>query len=341
MNRVVIAIATPLESHFVPIIEAVDERVEVRYEPDLIPPARFPGDHVGPDDFHRSPEQQDRWRRMLEGVEVVCGIPGESGSGLTELLDAAPALRWVQTTGDDIDDRIRTAWHSAPQRDRVRVTSASGIHATPTAEFAMLGVLASARRMPELLDDRRARRWNPYPAGELAHRSLLLVGLGPAAVETARLAGCFGMEVMAINRTGRADVPGIEIVRPPRFLPDLLPAAHAVVVTAPLTDETRGLIGAAELARMRRDSVLISLGGADVIDRQALLEGLRSGQPGAAVIDSFAEPLPQDDPMWDMPNVLVTPHTASLSVRENARLITFFTDNLARYLRGEDLVNQV
>ncbi len=342
MNRVVTAIATPLDSHFVPVIEAVDDRVEVRYEPDLLPPPRFPGDHVGSRGFHHSPEQRDRWRRMVSDADVVFGIPGESGAGLTELLDCAPALRWVQSTGETVDEHIRQACSGEPQQDRVRVTTAYGIRATPIAEFTMFGVLASARRVPALLDDNHAGRWDPYPAGELAHQTLLLVGLGPAAVETARLATSFGMEVLAINRTGRADIPNVEIVRPPRFLPDLLPAAHAVVVSLPPTRETEGLIGVPEIARMRRDSVIISLGSADVIDHRALLNGLRSGQPASAIIDSFStEPLPPDSPLWAMPNVLVSPRTAALSVRENDRLVSLFTENLTRYLRGVELLNQV
>lgn len=342
MNRVVVAIATPLDPDLIPAIEALDARIEVRYQPDLLPPARFAGDHIGAPEFHRSPAQEGRWRRMLADAEIVYGIPGESGSGLAELVKAAPALRWVQATSEAVDQRVNQTRCSEAHREPVSVTTARGIRVTPSAEFAMLGLLASARRLPQLLGDNGARRWNPHPADELAHQTLLLVGLDPVAVEIARLATAFGMEVLAINRTGRADVPNIEIVRPARFLADLLPAAHAVVISLPPTEQTRGLIGAAQIARMRRDAAVILLSGAGVIDERALIEGLRAGQPAVAVLDTFAaEPLPPDSPLWNMPNVLVSPHTAALSTREDMRLAALFTENLDRYLRGEELVNQV
>lgn len=334
MSRVVVAIAAPLDSALAMAIGAVDDRLEVRYLPDLLPQPRCSGDHVGVQDFRRTPAQEDRWRGMLADAEVVYGVPGESVEGLTDLIATAPALRWVQSTSD----RVLTPNPAQPDGSQVTVTYTAGIRVTSSAEFVMFGVLAAARGLPGLLTDNAAHRWSPHPARQLAGQTLLLIGLGPAAVEVSRLATAFGMEVCGVNRTGRANIPNINIVRPTRFLGDLLPASHAVVVSLPRTPEAIGLIGTGEIARMRRDAVLVGIGDGGVIDEHALIEGLRAGQPAAAVLDVPAgESLPSDSPLWTMPNVLVSTQTAALSNLQDRRVVERFIQNLTRYLRGEEL----
>jgi phosphoglycerate dehydrogenase-like enzyme len=225
---------------------------------------------------------------------------------------------------------------------RVLVTSASGVHAGPLAEFAMLGVLAFTKGLHRLIVDAEARRWEHYPVGELAGRTLLVVGLGTVGTEVARLAKAFGMHVIAVNGTGRTDLADVEEVRPSRFLSDLLPVAHAVVLTLPLTEATRGMIDAHAISRMRTDAVLVNVGRGGVVDEQALVQALEQGALCGAALDVFAtEPLPFDSPLWCLPNVLISPHTAALSIRENERIVTLFTENLRRYLRGDDLIGRV
>jgi len=202
-------------------------------------------------------------------------------------------------------------------------------------------LLAFTRGLPRLLADTQARRWEHYPAAELAGRTLLVVGLGSVGRKVARLAAAFGMHVIAINRTGRAEVAGVAEVRPPRFLADLLPVAHAVV-TLPLTEQTRDLIDAAAISRMRTGAVLVNVGRGGVVDEQALIQALEDGRLAGAALDVFAtEPLPAGSPLWRLPNVLISPHTAALSVHENERIIALFTENLRRYLRGDQMLGRV
>jgi len=341
-RRVVVAIATPIEPELVSDIKAVDDRLEVRFEPDLLPPPRFPCDHRGVDGFRRNEEQDIRWRRMLGDAEVVFGIPGDSLQGLADLVRANAGLRWVQATAGGAGEQVAAANLTVDELERVLITSASGVHAGPLAEYAMFGILAFAKGLPRLLADTRARRWDHYPMPELAGQTMLVVGLGSIGRAVARLAKAFGMHVLAVNRTGSTEVPEVDKVRPPRFLADLLPVAHAVVVTLPLTEQTRGMIDARAISRMRTDAVLVNLGRGGVVDEPALVQGLQSGQPAGAVLDVFAtEPLPADSPLWDLPNVLISPHTAALSVHENARIVELFTENLRRYLRGEELLSRV
>ena len=216
------------------------------------------------------------------------------------------------------------------------------MHSGPLAEFAMFGLLEFARGLPRLLADTEARRWEHHPVSELADRTLLVVGLGSVGREVARLATAFGMHVIAINRTGRAEVAGVEEVRPSRFLADLLPVAHAVVVCLPLTEETRALIDAAAISRMRAGAVLVNVGRSGVVDEQALTRALQDGRLAGAALAVFAtEPLPAGSPLWRLPNVLISPHTATLSAHENERIVALFTENLRRYLRGDQMLSRV
>jgi phosphoglycerate dehydrogenase-like enzyme len=337
-----VVIATPLEASLVARVAEVDDRVDVRYEPDLLPPPRFPGDHRGSDTFRRADHDEERWMNLLAEAEVLFGIPGDSAQGLERVVRAGPPLRWVQGTAAGVGETVRQAQLTEEARSRVVVTSAAGVHAGPLAEFAMLGLLAFSRGLPRLLADTQARRWDHYPVGELAGRTLLVVGLGGIGREVARLGAAFGMRVLGINRTGKPPGGELNEVHPTTALLDLLPRAEAVVVTLPLTEETEGLLDAAAIGRLPAGAVVVNVGRGGVIDEPALIQALQNGRLAGAALDVFAtEPLPMASPLWRLPNVLISPHTAALSVHENDRIVALFSENLRRYLRGDDLLNRV
>ncbi len=341
-ERVVVAIATPLDAGLVARIQAVDERLDVRYQPDLLPPLRFRCDHRGVESFRRTGEQEMRWQIMIAEAEVLFGFPGDSATGLAEAVWAGERLRWVQATAGGAGEQVRAADLSAAELDRVMITRAVGVHAGPLAEFAILGVLAFTKDLPRLLADKQARRWDHYPVAELAGTTMLVLGLGSVGAEVARMAKALGMHVIAVNRTGRSDSPYVDEVRPSRFLADLLPIAHSVVLTLPLTEQTRGMIDAAAIERMHSGAVLVNIGRGGVVDEAALVEALEQGRLAGAALDVFAtEPLPPDSALWDLPNVLLSPHTAGLSVHENERIVALFSENLRRYLAGEDLLGRI
>lgn len=337
-----VTIAGPLEAELVGSIRAVDSRVEVEYDPDLLPPPRFLGDHRGVDGFRRSPEDERRWRAMLAVAEVLFGIPGESPRGLADAVRANPGLRWVQATAAGAGEQVGAAQLTDEELARVIVTSGAGIHATPLAEFALFGMLAFAKDLPRMLADQRARRWGHYPVAELSGRTLLIVGLGQIGAQVARLAAAFGMRVVGLNRTGSGDHPHVDELDRIDALGDRLPEADAIVISLPLTPQTTGLLDATAIARIKPGATLVNVGRGGVLDEPALIDALRSGRLAGAALDVFAiEPLAADSPLWELPNVLVSPHTAGLSVYENERLVSLFVENLRRYLRGEDLLNRV
>jgi phosphoglycerate dehydrogenase-like enzyme len=216
------------------------------------------------------------------------------------------------------------------------------VNAGPLAEFSMLGLLAFAKGLPRLLADKRDHRWDHYPVSELRGATILVLGLGQIGIEVARLASASGMKVLAINRRGTSDSPHVSELRTPDALMALLPRADAVVITLPLTEATGGLLDARAIARMKQGAILVNVGRGGVLDEQALVSALRAGKLAGAALDVFAtEPLPADSPLWDLPNVLISPHTAALSLRENERIVRLFADNIERYLAGQPLRNRV
>ncbi len=341
-HAITVAIVTPLEPELVQQIRDSGDHVQVLYEPDLLPPVRYPGDHAGVSGFARGTGGERRWRQMLERAEVFFGVPGDSAAGLAAAVHSNRNLRWVQATSAGAGEQVRAAALAPEELERVTVTTASGVHAGPLAEFCMLGLLYFIRGVPRLQADQRAHRWDERPMGELSGRTLVIVGLGAIGNEVARMAKAFGMHTIGINRRGHSDFAEIDAVHQSDRLLDLLPQADAVVVTLPRTDETLGMLDAQALQCMRPGAVLVNVGRGAVIDEPALVQALVEGRLSGAALDVFStEPLPTQSPLWDLPNVLITPHTAALSMRENERIVELFIKNLRRYSSGEPLINRV
>jgi phosphoglycerate dehydrogenase-like enzyme len=339
-----VLIASPLEAELAARIEAADPRAELLFEPDLLPPARYPADHRGDLAFRRDPEAEARWRALLDRAEVLFGVPGDSADDLAEVVTTLPRLRWVHATSAGAGEQVRKADLPAEALERVTVTTSSGVHAVPLAEFAILGLLAVAKELPRFVEDQRARAWPEVrrPLRELDGQTLFLVGLGDIGRETARLGKAFGMRTVGFRRTEGPPPTHVDEVHGPQRLAELAGRADAMVVSLPLTDQTAGLIDGATIEALPPSCIFVNVGRGGVVDEPALVDALRERRIAGAVLDVFAtEPLPDSSPLWTLPNVLVTPHAAALSARENERIVELFTDNLRRYLDGRPLRNVV
>ncbi len=318
-----VGVAVPLERELVSKILSVDPRISVGYEPDLLPLTRYRGDHRGRDGFTRTGEGQARWQAMLARSEVLFGIPGDSPDGLATAVHTNPGLRWVQATAAGAGEQVRAAKLTEEELARVTITSSSGVHALPLAEFCLLGLLAFVKDLPRLVADQRTHRWHHHPVPELRGRTLLVVGLGKIGREVARLAQSFGMHVVGINRSGESNSCDVEETHDVSALFRLVAAADALVISLPLTDETRGLIDTHTIAAMKPSAIVVNVGRGGVIDEDALVRALREGRLAGAALDVYAtEPLAAQSELWDLPNVLLSPHTAGLSVHENERIVT-------------------
>jgi phosphoglycerate dehydrogenase-like enzyme len=339
-----VLIASPLEAELVARIQAAEPRAEVRFEPDLLPPARYPADHRGDPAFRRAAEAEARWRALLGRAEVLFGVPGDTAEGLAEAVTGLPRLRWIHATSAGAGEQVREADLPAEALKRVTVTTSSGVHAVPLAEFSILGLLAMAKELPRFVEDQRARAWPEVrrPLRDLAGQTLFLVGLGEIGREVARLGKALGMRTVGFRRTQGPPPDHVDEVHGPERLAELAGRADAMVVSLPLTEQTAGLIDRATIERLPASCIFVNVGRGGVVDEPALIDALRERRIAGAVLDVFAtEPLPEDSPLWTLPNALVTPHAAALSARENERIVELFTDNLRRYLDGRPLRNVV
>jgi len=280
------------------------------------------------------------------------------------LLARAPNLTWVHSATSGVERALTPA---ALARDVV-VTNARGVFSRPIAEHVLLMILAISRHLPDLVELQRERTWQPLEGRELRELTIGIVGYGSLGRSVASLASAFGARVIAMRRrAGENDgerggseagagvagagaddgdvfpvEPRVERIVGPEGLADLLAESDIVVLAAPLTAETENMIDEAAIAAMKRDAWLINVARGRLIDDTALLRALRDNRIGGAALDTFRdEPLPQSSPYWELPNVILTPHTAWSSARVLDRSIDLFCDNLVRFSRGEGLRNVV
>ncbi len=247
-----------------------------------------------------------------------------------ELLARASRLRWIQAMGAGVE---RFLVPELPAR--VTVTRATGMFGAWMAEYALGWCAWVTQRMETFRRAQRERRWEPFDPEPLHGRTLAVIGLGDIGRAIGRAGAGLGMRVIGVSRSGRR-VGGVEAVYRPAGLRRALGQADFAVIVLPLTEDTRGLIGEAELQAMKPSAWLLNIGRGPAIGEPALLRALREGWIAGAVLDVFdAEPLPPEHPLWAMPNVVITPHVAGPSVP--AEIAPVFNDNLRRYLAGRRL----
>ena len=272
-------------------------------------------------------------------------------------LSQVPHLRWVQLHSAGIEHIVDSElWHSD-----ILVTNVSGIHAVPIAQYVWAQILAFAHRVPTMLrfqekHEWARNRWDNFAPRDIRGQTIALVGYGAIGREVARLAQAFGMRVLATKRAVGDQLyrgwrmPGVgdndggipECYYPPEALHEMLAEADYVVVSAPLTPSTRHLIGRAELAAMKPSAFLVNIARGALIDQAALIEALQSGKIAGAGLDVFdPEPLPADSPLWDMENVVISPHVSGFTLHYDDWATDLFAENLRRFLADEPLINLV
>ena len=321
-----VLVASWLEPEQVRTIAAVPG-VSVSWEPELLPRPRYPADHNGPAP-RLSASQQARWELLLSRAEICFDLDWWRPA---ELPRTAPALRWVQLTSAGVGQFLA---RTGLAESGIVFTTAAGAHAVPLAEFTLAGLLHLVKGVPDLTRWQRLHRWDRYATAELRGRRALVVGPGSIGREVTRLLDAFGVTVTVAARPTageRPPIPGAARMITTDQLDAEVPEADIVVLTCPLTDQTRGLLSAQRIARLPRGAMVVNVARGPVLDEPALVARLASGDLGGAVLDVFdTEPLPADSPLWDMDNVLISPHSASTVADENDRIVDLFCDNLRR-----------
>ena len=257
----------------------------------------------------------------------------------------AKKLKWIHSTAAGVAQLM----YPELQNSGILVTNPSGIFSVPMAEHTMGLLIALARNFPDSVRHQEHARWGqqaiwdqPQHLTELNGKTLLIVGFGSIGRELARRARAFDIRVWGVTRSGTGDSSLAEKIVPATELDLALPHADYVVVVAPETPDTRFLIGAPQIARMKPGSRLINIGRGSLLDEVALVRALESGALGGAALDvTGIEPLPADSPLWKAPHLFLTPHTSAVSDRLWERQASMLSDLLERWFDGRELFNQV
>ena len=294
--------------------------------------ARFPA-HT----FLHARTDDEAWT-MYPEVDAVF-----AGQISREQLAAAPRLRWLHSPAAGVGGMLFPEMVASP----VVITNSRGMSAGTIGEHVLAVTLALFRRLPHAFRSQASGQWAQDAIGAEGNRLIagarvLVVGLGAIGGAVAPRLTRLGAPVTGLRRRGDGVTHGEWTVAPSDRLHDLLPAADVVVIAAPHTRDTRGLIGRPELSLMSRDAILVNVSRGQLVDELALIDALRAGTIGGAALDVFVdEPLPSDSPFWTLPNVLITPHTSGFRPDHWDAATALFAGNLERFDAGQPLVNVV
>lgn len=286
----------------------------------------------------RSREELDA--NLPQADVLVC-----SGMWRNDIPAIAPKLRFVQSCSAGTDQYDRAVLKTAG----IRLASGQGINANAVSDHAIALMLALLRRIPEARDNQAKRIWRGMQGDftkredEAFGKTAVVVGLGRIGGRIARLCKAFGMTVVGVRQNVAGGAEGADEVHSFRDLKSLLPRADVLILACPLTEDTRGLIDAEALALLKPSALFINVARGRVVDEPALIEACRKRSFAFAALDVTAdEPLPADSPLWDMPHVLITPHTGGETHMYEDNVLDFMVENIARLQRGEAaLVNQI
>ena len=267
---------------------------------------------------------------VLRRFEPSVVLSGKIGAPFPRelLLDAAPSIEWMQCDSAGVD-------HLRPFSARVRVTSASGIHDEALADYVLCAMLMFNLHFPTFFRQQRDHVWEPRPLRPSNGQRVVVLGLGSIGSRVAAKAKALGLEVIGVRTRPQGDAVGVD------QLIEVLEDADFLAVTLPRTEKTLGLVSANVLASMKPGSVLVNISRGGIVDERALARRLRDGPLRGAVLDVFeTEPLPAESELWDLANVVITPHTGD-SEGWQSKVVELFCANFERFRAGEPLRNLV
>lgn len=284
----------------------------------------------------RNPEQA---RERIPHAEVIV-VLGHSGSWLQDYWNSAGKLRWIHTASTGVEDILFPALVRRP----VLLTNSRGAYSSPLAEFVMLCVLFFAKAVPVMERNRRNRLWKDYSQKEVRGRTIGIVGFGETGRAISRLAGAFGMTVLATKRNTQVAAGSGEVAQiiPPERWSELLSTSDYVVNALPLTAETLRKFGEDEFRAMKQTSCFVNVGRGKTVDESSMVKALREGWIAGAGLDVYeTEPLDPDSELYSLPNVILSPHCADKVASSANNVATIFLENVRRFVRGEALLHIV
>ncbi len=327
-----VLIASFLESEHIERIRAEVPQVELVYRPDLIGAPQYQAHHTAI--IERSPQQEAEWRQLLAQADILFDFDHTHRQDLPTL---APKLKWIQATSAGIGQFVKRYHYD---KQGWIFTTASGVHARPLAEFCLMAMLMFIKNYPLMDELKRAHQWQRFNNTELRGMTVGIIGLGRIGIDLAQVCKFFSMRVLGCRRTLSNTPATVDKLYAPNQLDEILPQVDFLVLCTPHTPETDGLINAERIRRLKPGSVLINIARGAILDQVALTQALREGHLRGAALDvTDPEPLPPNSPLWDMPNVIISHHSASTADTENGKLTDLFIRNLQAYLAGRPLEN--
>ncbi|MCL6452387.1 MAG: D-2-hydroxyacid dehydrogenase [Alicyclobacillus sp.] len=280
--------------------------------------------------------EQESWLPHVAAAEILAGWSRQAEHALKSAPETA--LRWVQNWGAGVDT-LPLAFF---QERGIQLTNASGVHAYPIAETVLAMMLGLTRKIHTYVRNQQAHKWHhAHLSQEMHGRTVTILGIGAIGSEVARLCQAFGMRVLGVRRSARPH-SGIDQMFSLTELTSAVAESDYIVNTLPLTPETRGVVSQQVIAAMKPTAFYINIGRGATTDEAALITALAEGRLAGAGLDVFlTEPLPADSPLWDMENVILTPHTSGSTEHYNERALDIFLENLHAYVRGQALVRNV
>jgi len=255
------------------------------------------------------------------------------------LIKKATKLQWIQATTTGVDYLVNLP----SLREKTLITSTHGIHGHQMSEMAILLMLALNRNLPQMIRNQDQRVWDRWPGKILYQKKVGILGVGVIGAEIARKCKAFGMSVIGIDIVKR-EVEGVDYFYGPEELLRVIQEMDYFIIVAPKNSQTQKMIGVKELSSMKPTAFLLNLGRGEIVDEDALIETLKKGNIAGAALDVFCEePLPSHHPLWDLKNVILTPHVGGMSEIYVEQVLSIFEENLRRFLKGkrESLINRI
>ena len=271
------------------------------------------------------------WLRQIEAVFTEEPLPDD-------LVRQMPNLKWLHVTRGGVNTYLTPTIKSRP----IQVTSSKGIHGTVFSEFALAGIFALAKKLPECIEAQKQKKWQTLAPVEIEGKTLGIIGLGTAGSELARKAKALGLRVLATKRTVTAKPDYVDELGTPDFLPKLLSQSDYIVLLLASVPSTFSILGEKELRSMKHSAYLINLTGGRAVEEKLLVRALKERWIAGAALDAFAtQPLPENSELWALPNVIISPRIAGITSEKWRPLLPIFRENLRRFVAGEQLRNAV
>ena len=332
-------ITTYIESEYVQIIRDTDSKINVIYRPDIIPTPRFPSDHTG------IPQQENlknnkEWEKYLYNADILFDFDRSVDPNLDKY---APNDNWIQATSAGIGKYLNNNEYINKMPQTI-FTTASGVHSKPLSEFCIMAILMFNKNYLKAKSLKQQKVWERFSNKDLYNNNVLIFGVGQIGKEVAKYCKNFGMNVYGIKKNInnlKAKDFNLDKLYNSSELNKIIKLIDYLILIAPATKDTNNIINHKIFSKMKNDSIVINISRGSLINEKDLLHALDNKLIAGAALDVFAnEPLNKKSPFWNYDNVIIYPHSASTTYKENERITNIFCKNIKLFLKGKPLINQ-